>query len=55
MSQIVKNEIWGQGARMAEGRTAHRVLVGEMRGKNQLGIHTCKWDDNTKLCLLETG
>jgi hypothetical protein len=26
-----------------------------MRGKNRFGIQTCKWDDNIKICLLETG
>jgi hypothetical protein len=40
---------------MVEGRSAHRVLVGRYEGKNQFGIKTCKWKDNIKICLLETG
>jgi hypothetical protein len=45
----------GHGARMAEGRGVHRVLVGRPKGKRPLGRSRCRWEDNIKIDLREIG
>jgi hypothetical protein len=45
----------GHVARMGEGRDVYRVLVGRPEGKRQLGRPRCRWEDNIKMDLRETG
>jgi hypothetical protein len=40
-------------ARMGEGRSVYRVLVGKPEGKRSLGRPGCRWEDNIKLDLRE--
>jgi hypothetical protein len=40
---------------MGEGRSVYRVLVGRPEGKRPLGRPRCRWEDNIKLDLRETG
>jgi len=42
-------------ARMGEGRGVYRVLVGRPEGKRTLGRPSCRWVDNIKMDLRETG
>jgi hypothetical protein len=52
--RIIKSRrmIWtGHVARMAEKRTAFRILVGEPEGKRPLGRPRCNWVDNIKMDL----
>jgi hypothetical protein len=41
----------GHVARMREGRSVYRVLVGKPEGKRPLGIPRRRWDDNIKMDL----
>jgi hypothetical protein len=45
----------GHVARMGEGRSVYRLLVGRPEGKRPLGRPTCSWKDNIKMDLRETG
>ena len=45
----------GHVARMGEGRSVHRVLVGELEGKRPLGRPRRRWEDNIKTDLQEIG
>jgi len=45
----------GQVARMGEGRTVYRVLVGKPGGKRRLGRPRRSWEDNIKMDLPEVG
>jgi hypothetical protein len=45
----------GHVARMGEKRNAYRLLVGKPEGKRPLGRPRCRWVDNIKMDLLETG
>jgi hypothetical protein len=45
----------GHVARMAEGRSVYRVLVGRSEGKRPLGRPRRRWEDNTKLDIREIG
>jgi len=48
--------IWaGHVARMGEGRSLHRVLVGKPEGKRPLGRPRRRWEDNIKMNLQEVG
>jgi hypothetical protein len=38
-----------------EKRNAYRLLVGKREGKRPLGRPRCRWVDNIKMDLLETG
>jgi hypothetical protein len=40
---------------MGEGRGVYRVLVGRPEGKRPLGRPRCRWEDNSKMDLRETG
>jgi hypothetical protein len=40
---------------MGEGKGVYRVLVGRPEGKNPLGRHRRKWEDNIKLDLRDSG
>jgi hypothetical protein len=40
---------------MGDKRNAYRILVGKPHGKRQLGRLRCKWEDNIKNHLRETG
>jgi hypothetical protein len=40
---------------MGEGRGVYRVLVGRPEGERPLGRPTCRWEDNIKMDLRETG
>jgi hypothetical protein len=42
-------------ARMGEGRSVHRVLVGRPEGKRRLGRPRRRWEDNIKMDLREIG
>jgi hypothetical protein len=43
----------GHVARMGEGRSAYRVLVGRPEGKRPLGRPRRRWEDNIKMDLGE--
>jgi hypothetical protein len=45
----------GHVARMGEGRSAYRVLVGRPEGKRPLGRPRRMWEDNIKMDLREIG
>ena len=56
--RVVKSRIirWaGHVAGMGEGRSVHRVRVGNPEGKRPLGIPRRRWDDNIKMDLQEVG
>jgi hypothetical protein len=40
---------------MGEKRNAYRLLVGNPEGKIPLGIRRCRWVDNIRMDLGETG
>ena len=40
---------------MEEGRGVHKVLVGKLEGKRQLGRPRLRWDDNIMMDLQEVG
>jgi hypothetical protein len=42
-------------ARMGEGRSVHRALVGKPEGKRPLGRTRRRWQNNIKLDLQEVG
>ena len=42
-------------ARMWEGRSVHRFLVGKPEGKRSLGKPRRRWEDNIKMDLQEVG
>ena len=45
----------GHVARMGEGRSVYRVLVGKPEGKRPLGRPRRRWEDNIKMDLQEVG
>jgi hypothetical protein len=45
----------GHVARMGEMRNAYRLLAGNPEGKGPLGSPRCRWIDNIKMDLRETG
>jgi hypothetical protein len=45
----------GHVARMAEGRSVYRVLVGKSEGRRQLETPRRRWEDNIKMDLQEVG
>jgi hypothetical protein len=45
----------GQVARVGEGRSFYRVLVGRPEGKRRLGRRRRRWEDNIKMDLKEIG
>jgi hypothetical protein len=45
----------GHVARMGEGKGVYRVLVGRPEGKRPLERPRCRWEDNIKIDLRETG
>jgi hypothetical protein len=45
----------GHVAQMGEKRNVYRLLVGKPEGKRPLGRPRCRWIDNIKMDLLETG
>jgi hypothetical protein len=45
----------GHVARMGEGRSVYRVLVGRPEVKRPLGRHRRRWEDNIKMDLREIG
>ena len=45
----------GHVARMEEGRSVHKVLVGKPEGKRPLGRPRHRWEDNIKMDLQEVG
>ena len=45
----------GHVARMEEGRSLHKVLVGKREGKRPLGRPRCRWEDDIKMDLQEVG
>ena len=40
---------------MEQSRNTYRVLVGKPEGKRHLGRPRCRWEDNIKMDLWETG
>ena len=58
IERVVKSRTmrWaGHVARMGEGRSVHRVLVGKPEGKRPLGRPRRRCEDNMKTDLLEVG
>jgi hypothetical protein len=56
--RVIKSRIMrlaGHVARMGEGRSVYRVLVGKLEGKRPLGRPRCRWEINIKLDLQELG
>ena len=54
--KIEKNEVGGAcGAYGGGERGVHRVLVGKLEGKRQLGRPRGRWEDNIKTDLQEVG
>jgi hypothetical protein len=45
----------GYVALIGEKRTAYRILVGKSEEKRPLGRSRCKWVDNIKIDLRDTG
>jgi len=45
----------GHVARLREGRSGHRVLVGKPEGKRPLGRPRRRWEDNIKMDLRKVG
>jgi hypothetical protein len=45
----------GHVARMGDGRSVYRVLVGRSKGKRPLGRSWLRWEDNIKIDLWEMG
>jgi hypothetical protein len=45
----------GHIARMGENRNAYRIFVGKPEGKRPPGSPRCRWVDNIKMDLRETG
>jgi hypothetical protein len=45
----------GHVACKGEGRGVYRVSVGKPEGKRPLGRPRCRWEDNIKMDLRETG
>jgi hypothetical protein len=45
----------GHAARLGEKRNTYRILVGMLEGKRPLGRPRCRWVDNIKMNLRETG
>jgi hypothetical protein len=45
----------GHVARMMEGRTVYRILVGRPEGKRPLERPRRRWEDNIKTDVMETG
>jgi hypothetical protein len=53
---ITRRMRWvGHVARMGQTRTAYRLLVGKPETKRPLGRPRCRWADNIKMHLIETG
>ena len=46
---------WEDNARMEEGRSVYRILVGKPEGKRPLGRPRRRWEDNIKMDLQEVG
>jgi hypothetical protein len=42
-------------ARMGEGKSVHRILMGKPEGKRPLGRPRRRWEDNVKMDLQEVG
>jgi hypothetical protein len=53
--RVIKSSWAGQVARMEEGRSVYRVLVGRPEGKRPLGKPRRRWEDNIKVDLKEIG
>ena len=45
----------GHVARIGEGRSVYRVLVGKPEGKRQIGRPIRRWEDNIKMDLHNVG
>jgi hypothetical protein len=45
----------GHVMRMGDVRGAHNILVGRPEGRRPLGRPRCRWEDNIKMDLRETG
>jgi hypothetical protein len=55
-SPSVRRMRWaGHVAQMWAKRNVYRLLVGKPEGKRPLGRPRCRWIDNIKMDLLETG
>jgi hypothetical protein len=50
-----KMRLAGHLARMGEKRNAYRILMGKPEGKRPLGRPRCRWVDNIRIDLRETG
>jgi hypothetical protein len=50
-----EDEVGGTCGTHEDGRGVYRVLVGRPEGKKPLGRPRCRWHDNIKMDLRETG
>jgi hypothetical protein len=56
--RVIKSRkmMWaGHVARMGEGRSVYRLLVGGFEGKRPLGRPRSRWEDNIKMDLRDIG
>ena len=52
---MVLYAFFGNVARMEEGRSVFKVLIGKPRGKRPLGRPRRRWEDNIRMDLEEIG
>jgi hypothetical protein len=53
--QIKGDEVEGYVACIGDTRNGYEILVGKRDGKRQLVRSLCRWEDNIKMKLRETG
>jgi hypothetical protein len=51
----IKDDEVGRGKSMYRDEKCTQTLVGKPEGKRPLGRHRCKWEDNIKMDIKESG